>query len=268
MTGVLFCSKNYAPMLDKIGEIADKFNVFCHYTITAYGKDVEPNVPSIEESIETLISLSEIVGKQRVAWRYDPVLLTEFYTVERHIETFNVMAQKISPHVGFCIFSFVDMYKKLEQNMPEIIPLTQCDREKLLEAFGAAGKKFGLKIQTCAEKEDFERYGIANSGCVTAEILEAANGVKFKTASFGKARENCKCIQSRDIGAYDACLNGCKYCYANKNPKIALENIKNHNPNSPILIGEIKKEDDIKNGAQKSFLEPLVFGPKQIRLNL
>ncbi len=167
------------------------------------------------------------------------------------------MAQKIAPYVSFCIFSFVDMYKKLEHNMPEIVPLTQNDREKLAEAMGHIGKKYGLRIQTCAEKEDYVKFGIKNSGCTTVEILEAANGVKFKTAPLGKARENCKCVQSRDIGAYDTCPNGCKYCYANKNPEIALQNIKNHNQNSPILIGEITKEDIIKDGAQKSFL----YGP-------
>ena len=79
---VVFCSKNYRPILPRLHEITDRFHTYFHYTITAYGKDIEPGVPSIDESIETLIALSEQVGKQRVAWRYDPVLLTEKYTVE------------------------------------------------------------------------------------------------------------------------------------------------------------------------------------------
>lgn len=77
---VVFCSKNYEPILNRLREITDKFNTYFHYTITAYGKDIEPNVPSIDESIETLIKLSKIVDKQRIAWRYDPILLTEKYT--------------------------------------------------------------------------------------------------------------------------------------------------------------------------------------------
>ena len=121
---VIFCSKNYAPILNDITKITEKFNTYFFYTITAYGKDIEPNVPSIETSIETLKKLSNIVGKNRLAWRYDPVLLTETYTVQTHLETFEKMAKEIAPYVDRCIFSFVEMYKKLETNMPEIIPLS------------------------------------------------------------------------------------------------------------------------------------------------
>lgn len=94
---VVFCSKNYKPILPRLHEITDRFNTYFHYTITAYGKDIEPGVPGIEESMETLIELSEIVGKQRIAWRYDPVLLTKEYTVKRHLETFEHMAKVLSP---------------------------------------------------------------------------------------------------------------------------------------------------------------------------
>ena len=85
---VLFCSKNYAPILPRLHEITDKYRTYFHYTITAYGKDVEPGVPSIDESIETLIALSKAVGKQKVTWRYDPVLLTKQYTIDVHANTF------------------------------------------------------------------------------------------------------------------------------------------------------------------------------------
>ena len=115
------CSKNYEPILGKLTEITDRFNTYFHYTITAYGKDVEPNVPSIDASIETLVKLSQIVGKQRIAWWYDPVLLTEKYTKQVHYKTFDYMSERLSPYIDRCIFSFVEMYKKLKINMPEIM---------------------------------------------------------------------------------------------------------------------------------------------------
>ena len=115
---VIFCSKNYEPILPYIERITNKFNTYFHYTITAYDKDIEPNVPDIDKSIETLIKLSGIVGSQRIAWRYDPILLTDKYTKARHYRTFNYMAERISPYIDRCIFSFVEMYKKLEKNMP------------------------------------------------------------------------------------------------------------------------------------------------------
>ena len=116
---VVFCSKDYAPILDRLHEISDRFNCYYHYTITAYGTDIEPRVPSIEQSIETCKRLAAMVGKEKIAWRYDPVLLTDSYTIERHLETFDRMARELTPYVSRCIFSFVEMYKKLEVNMPE-----------------------------------------------------------------------------------------------------------------------------------------------------
>ena len=70
---VVFCSKNYRPILPYLHEITDHFNTYFYYTITAYGKEIEPGVPSIRESMQTLIELSRLVGKERLAWRYDPV---------------------------------------------------------------------------------------------------------------------------------------------------------------------------------------------------
>ncbi len=251
---VIFCSKNYAPILNDLHKISDKYNVFCHYTITAYGKDIEPNVPDIEESIKTLINLSKIVGKQRIAWRYDPILITEVYTVKRHLETFEYMAEKLSPYTAFCIFSFVEMYKKLEKNMPEIIAFSDDAKKEILTGIGEISKKNNLRVQTCAGKEDYSKYGIMQSGCITSEILSAANNLSFKKLPHKGNRKNCKCMPSRDIGAYDTCPNGCKYCYANRNPQIAYKNMKLHNTDSPILIGDIKDTDIIVEGKQESFL--------------
>lgn len=94
---VVFCSKNYKPILPRLHEITYRFHTYFHYTITAYGKDIEPGVPSIEESMKMLISLSNMVGSQRIAWRYDPVLLTKEYTIQRHIETFEQWQKRLPP---------------------------------------------------------------------------------------------------------------------------------------------------------------------------
>lgn len=251
---VLFCSKNYAPILPRLREITEKYRTYFHYTITAYGKDIEPGVPSIDESIATLRALEKIVGRKKIAWRYDPVLLTADYTAERILDTFAYMAERLAPHIDRCIFSFVEMYKKLEVNMPELVPLTQEDRERLAAGMGKTAAKYGIRLQTCGTNGDWSRYGIHSSGCATLEILGAANGCEFREIKHRGLREGCHCIESRDIGAYDTCLNGCKYCYANKNPERARENYKLHDPDSPLLLGHLEKEDVLIDGNQKNFL--------------
>jgi len=252
---VVFCSKNYEPILPYIQSITDKFNTYFHYTITAYGKDIEPNVPTIDKSIETLIKLSEIVGKQRIAWRYDPILLTENYTKELHYKTFDYMTEKLSPHIDRCIFSFVEMYKKLKTNMPEIILLTDNDKNEIARNIGSIAKKYNMIIQTCAGNGNYKEYNIYPSGCMTAEILGRANNVTFKKLKHSGNRKGCNCMESRNIGDYDTCPNGCKYCYANQNPKIALENFKKHNPDFDMILGNLKDTDEVTQGLQKSFLE-------------
>ena len=255
---VVFCSKNYEPILDRLTEITDKFNTYFHYTITAYGRDIEPNVPTIDESIETLIKLSKIVGKQRIAWRYDPILLTKKYTKQVHYNTFDYMSKRLSPHIDRCIFSFVDIYKKLETNMPEIIILNNNDKIEIAKNIGSIAKKHNMIIQTCATIEDFKQFGILQTGCMTSEILGNANNITFKKVRHSGNRQGCKCIENRNIGDYDTCPNGCKYCYANKNPQIAQENYKKHNPNDLMILGNLKPTDEIQQSNQKSYLENFI----------
>ncbi len=237
---LMFCSKNYKPMLKYMKEINEKYRIICHYTI--------------DESIKTLIELSKIVGKEKVLWRYDPILLTKKYTIEKHIKTFEYMAKQLAPYVQRCIFSFVEMYKKLDYNMPEIIHFTEDDKIIILKSIGEISNKYNLYTQTCGTDENNEKYGIHISGCTTPEILEQANGVKYKTVKSKPMRKGCHCIPSRDIGAYDTCLNGCKYCYANKRPDLAKENVKFHDKNSPLLLGYIRETDKITESKSSSLI--------------
>jgi len=253
---IIFGSKNYAPILARIQEITSKFNTYFYYTITAYGKDVEPGVPDIDTSITTLLKLSEIAGSRRIAWRYDPVLLTNKYTITQHFETFEYISRRLSGHIDRCIFSFVEMYKKHETNFPELIPLTAKDSDELARGLGEISTKYNITLQTCGPEENYAQYGIKTSGCVTLDILGQANNLQFRDMKHKGFRKGCHCIESRDMGALNSCPNGCKYCYANKNMQLPRENYKLHDPESPLLIGQLKPTDNLQQGAQKTFLIP------------
>lgn len=264
---VEFCSKNYRPILNDLHKITERFHTHFQYTITAYGKDIEPGVPSIDESIRTLLELEKLVGAKRICWRYDPVFLTERYTIDVHLKTFEFMASQLAGHVDRCIFSFVEMYKKLSVNMPELIPLTPSDKDTLAKGLGEIAEKYDIHIQTCGTNGDYRHYGIHPSGCMTLQILGDANGIVFRKRKHRGTREGCHCIESRDIGAYDTCLNGCKYCYANKSPEKALENYKLHDPDSPLLLGHLRESDIVQQGVQKSFLDKKALPMEQLTLN-
>lgn len=252
---VEFCSKDYRPILPRLHEITDRFNTHFQYTITAYGRDMEPRVPDMDTSVDTLLELERIVGARRICWRYDPVLLTRDYTMARHLETFGHLCGRLAGHVDRCIFSFVEMYRKLRFNMPELLPLTDADMDELARGLGRIAGEHGIRLQTCGTNGDWRRYGIHSSGCMTLTMLGAANGIEFRELKHRGTRAGCYCIESRDIGAYDSCPNGCRYCYANRSPERALRNYREeHDPESPLLLGHLRDTDEVIQGSQRSFL--------------
>lgn len=253
---VVFCSKNYKPILPHLHQITQRFPTYFHYTITGYEEDIEPRVPKISKSIQTLIELSKLVGKQRIAWRYDPILLTPKYDISYHIKTFREIALSVAPYIDRCIFSFVEMYKRLDYLIPDLIALSEEDKDILAKNLGGIAKELGIHLQTCGKSGDFSSYGISHSACVTLKVLAQANDLEFKELKHKGLREGCGCVESRDIGIYDSCSLGCKYCYANKNPQKSMQNYKTHDPNSPLLLGEVREGDTITQGVQKSFLKP------------
>ena len=126
----------------------------------------------------------------------------------------------------------------------------------MAKGLGEIAKRHNILIQTCGTQGDYTKYGINKSGCMTLDIIGKANGVEFRNLKHRGMRKGCNCIESRDIGAYDTCLNGCRYCYANFRHNRAVENFKLHDENSPLLIGNIKEGDTVQNSSQKSFLKP------------
>lgn len=251
---VLFCSKNYAPILDHLHEITDRFHTFFYYTITAYDTDIEPGVPGIEDSIRTLIRLSETVGKERVVWRYSPILLNEKYTKTYVLETFRKITEQVSPYVNRCIFEFVDMYKKLQVNMPDLKAVSVTDRDDIAKAMGRIAAENHMKIQNCASADDYSAYGILPCGCIDLAGIGKANDIVFRPVKAKGMREHCHCAESHDIGAYNTCPNGCRYCYATWDFSEAARRYRHHDPSSEMLFGHLQPGDKVSQAKQVSWL--------------
>ena len=216
-------------------------------------------MPSIDESIETLKDLSALVGKEKIIWRYDPVLLTDKYTIEQHFETFDDMARRLAPYVDRCLFSFVVWYKKL--HMPELLPISEQQKDMIAKGLGEIAAKHHLYIQTCGTKENYEQYGIHNSGCMIRAIYEHSLSLHFKKVAEKGNRPGCRCMESRGLGDYNTCINGCRYCYANYDHEKAKENYALHDPHAPLMIGHLLPTDKIVPLHQESYLdkEPRLF---------
>lgn len=251
---VVFCSKNYEHVLGRLPSLVSKFRTYFFYTVTGYGSDLEPAIPPAEESIRHLKELSRIVGKDRLVWRYDPVLLTKRHTAEHHFDTFESLASRISPYVSRCVFSFVEMFIKISQRIPDIVPLTRESKRTLAMGLAKIAQKHHLPLQICCSEADYGEFGIKREGCVTLEALGAANDCSFRHLPHKGNKAGCLCFESRDIGWYDSCPSECKYCNANRGIESVKENVMKHDPSSPLLIGGVRENDVILNGVQNSLL--------------
>ena len=246
---LVFCTKNPEPMFKYLDEI-DKYKQYWFVTITPYGKDIEPNVPDKDKVIDSFKKLSNYVGTNAVGWRYDPIFIGNGFNVEKHIICFEKMAKKLKGYTHDCTISFLDLYEKVKKNSPDLKPPTKEEQITIAKAFSKIGKQNDMIIHSCCENTYLKEYGIDISGCMSKDIVEKAIVFLLNPPKVKNLRENCNCLMGNDIGAYNTCLHLCKYCYANYNKE---ENRKKHDENSPFLIGNIQKDDNITEAKQKSW---------------
>lgn len=250
---LVFCTKNPDPMLGRLEELSD-FSSFWFVTITPYGKEIEPYVPEKEQVIDSFRRLSEQVGQDGISWRYDPVFITEKYSVDYHINSFAHIAEKLKGYTKQCVVSFIDLYEKTKRNFPAAKAVTMKEQESLIAAFSQIAEKNQMQIHLCCENSSLTRKHVDADGCMTKEVLEKAIHGKLKVPKMKSAREGCNCLLGADIGMYNTCGHGCLYCYANYDRKSVIENMRHHDIDSPFLIGHQREEDVIKQAKQKSWL--------------
>ncbi len=247
-----FCTKNPIPMLQHMEEIK-QFKQFWFVTITPYGKDMEPNVPDKNKIIDAFKTLSQTVGKNAVGWRYDPIFYSHEWDRQRHIEEFTKIARSLKGYTNFCVISILDLYEKVKRNAPDIYPPSKDEQIILLRELVKIAKNNGMTIRSCYEGQFLQEVGVDCKGCQTQEVIEMAIGETLSVPRRKNARGACNCLLGQDIGAYNTCGHLCKYCYANADRKIVLENMKRHDPKSPLLIGGVRKTDKITQAKQESY---------------
>ena len=249
-----FCTKNPAPMFEYM-DLLKAYGQYWFVTITSYGRDIEPNVPPKEKVMEAFRKLSDIVGINSISWRYDPIFIDGKYTLERHIADFEKVAKYLAGYTKVCVISFIDLYKKVLRNFPQVNEVDHADRLSIGKAFVEIGRKYGITIKPCAEGRELERYGADCSGCMTIPTYETALGMKLNAPKKKALRSECSCLLGSDIGEYDTCGHLCRYCYANNDVQVVQRNMRNHNPDSPLLIGNLHERDKIHDAKQESWID-------------
>ena len=248
-----FGTKNPEPMLKYLDEL-DIYRQYWFVTITPYGKDIEPAVPNKEKVIESFKKLSNHVGADSIGWRYDPIFINNDFDMEKHIECFKDMASKLNGYTNNCTISFLDLYEKVKRNAPDLRVPTKEEQIKIAKEFAKIGKENNMTIHSCCEKTFLSEYGLKINGCMSQEIVEKSINCKLEPPKKKNLRQGCNCLMGNDIGVYNTCGHLCKYCYANANRELVIQNMKKHNENSPFLIGNSEVWDKITEAKQKSWI--------------
>jgi DNA repair photolyase len=246
---LVFWSKNPAPFfchLDKLDRMG--FRYYFLLTLNDYETEgLEPGVPPLNNRIETFVRFSQRIGKGRVVWRYDPLILSDTITVDNLLEKIRHIGERIYPFTERLVISFVDIekYKKVRRNLTArgfsgVREFTENEVDGLCTGIAALNKRWGLTILACGERRDLTRYGIGKGQCInydlmTKEFSDDVHLMEFLQPEVQQVltgggkdslspvrclrdpgqRSTCGCIVSKDIGQYSTCMHLCAYCYAN-----------------------------------------------------
>lgn len=267
---VVFWTKNPKPFMKHL-DWCDKNipNYYFQFSLNDYDKEkYEAKVPSVQSRINTFKELSQRLGKTRVVWRYDPLILTSDISIDELIKRIKNIGDEIHTYTAKLVFSFVDIsiYKKVQSNLnKENVPYIEWSKE-LMNEFASKlhelNKSWNLQLGTCSEKIDLEKYAIVHNKCIDDDLMidlfsddkglmdflgvEIHGGglfgdgevIKTRNLKDKGQREDCGCIMSKDIGAYNTCPHECNYCYANTSKEIAMRNYQRYleDKNSESII--------------------------------
>ena len=249
-----FCTKNPAPMFPYMNLLSD-YGQYWFVTITPYGKDIEPNVPDKHKILTDFQLLSDIVGVNSIGWRYDPIFITDKYTIEYHLKSFEQITKALSGYTKTAVISFIVLYEKVKRNFPEVRTVNKEDQLCLGKEMIRIADRYGMIVKPCAEGNMLAEFGADCAGCMTVSTYETAIGSRLNVPNRKPNRQECACYIACDIGAYDTCMHLCKYCYANNDPKMVEVNHRLHDPDSPFLIGNYEEDDIIHDVEQKSWID-------------
>jgi hypothetical protein len=234
----VFWTKNPAPMMDRLDRL-ERYNFYFQFTLTPYGRDIEPNLPPKTQIIDTFRNLSDRIGKKRNIWRYDPIIFSKEMTIEYHVEQYARLAGRLAGYTEKCVISFLDSYRHLQNKMSafHIQMPDEAQMRVLAKKISKIAAGHRIKVETCAESSHLADIGVDHGKCIDDRLISELTGINLKLEKDKHQRELCGCVTSVDIGEYNTCCHLCSYCYANVSVQKVERNRLLHDAQSPLLTG-------------------------------
>ena len=245
----MFWTKNPAPILPYLHELDERgIHYYFQFTVNDYSaENLEPNVPSVEDRIATFRILSHKIGKNRVIWRFDPLILVPGMQPRDLLNRIQGVGKMLKGLTDKLVFSFVDVnaYGRVQVNLVketnhftrENVLSTEMTSEQrseivqgivmMREAWKAEG--WPITVATCGEECELG-IGIEHNRCFP-DLPRIRKNMKDKGQ-----RKACGCMISKDIGMYNTCRHFCAYCYANTSRACVRRNVQRHSDEGESIV--------------------------------
>jgi hypothetical protein len=247
---IVFWTRNPRPLFPYLNELDGRgYRYYFQYTLLGYPPEIDAYNPALPASLATFRELAQRLGPERLIWRYDPIMLSEATPPAYHREAYTRLARALAGFTGRSVISLMDDYPKIRKRLQEmerqgarLLPVSP-DAERnlpgwvgnLLQDLAEIAGSNHMEIQSCAEEFDLLPYGICPGKCVDDEYIQRVFGPEVTHSKDPSQRKACGCVLSKDIGIYDTCLFGCRYCYATTSFERARVNYLRHDPEGPAL---------------------------------
>jgi len=245
---IVFWTRNPQPLLSSLSELDQLgYKYYFQFTLMNNPSFIETNKLPLSGAIKVFQELAKLIGYEKVIWRYDPIIFSPNTDIDFHLQQYADIARQLSGYTSRCVISFMDRYaknntrlKKIEkeqnikiysfEDIPEVFSV-------FLPSIAKIANQYNMQLFSCAESCDLDSYGIKHGKCIDDDYINQVFQIEVNHKKDSSQLEACGCVKSKDIGMYDTCLFGCQYCYATTSFDKARENHRQHNPDSPSLIG-------------------------------
>lgn len=193
---IVFWTKNPEPILPYLHELDERgIHYYFQVTLNDYvGEGFEPNVPSVEQRVGTFRKLSDMIGRERVIWRFDPLIITPAITPRTLLSRIWKIGNMLKGYTDKLVFSFVDVraYRKVQNNLVketgcftkdnvEDAEMNETQRKEIVEGLVKlrdiwAEEGWKLTLATCAEDMELGDYSIEHNRCIDGELMERVFG--------------------------------------------------------------------------------------------
>jgi hypothetical protein len=229
------------------------------YTMTGYGKDIQPGIPERAAAIDDFLRVSaDLPAASAIQWRYDPILVSSHYNADWHRSNFEQIAEQLQGATRVVNVSFVEPYLKAITKAPDWrdiqwrkpdpvrhktalskypdICVVGAEEDELLADLSEIARQCGIELRVCCNQEYDGLLPIA--ACCGLELFQAYGSElnnRVADLSSGPSRPGCRCLKTVDVGMDTTCPGGCFYCYVTTSAARALNNYETHDPMATMM---------------------------------